>query len=50
MSKIPDAWSLSKVLDQLIASAFFKSPKRRTMDDIAEMLAKKDSRARGRDK
>jgi len=50
MSKIQGAWSPSKATDDLIASGFFKSPKRRTMDEIVDALAKKDSRAGGRDK
>ena len=48
MSKIPDAWSPSKAVDDLIAGGFFISPKRRTIDEILAALVKRNSRAAGR--
>ncbi|RDE11740.1 MAG: hypothetical protein C4K47_09370 [Candidatus Thorarchaeota archaeon] len=50
MSKIPDAWSPSKAIDDLIVSGFFKSSKKRTIDEIVTALVKKDARTRGREK
>ncbi|MFW9967259.1 MAG: DUF362 domain-containing protein [Candidatus Thorarchaeota archaeon] len=49
ISLIPDPWSASKAVDDLIKDGYFKLPIKRTMSEVITALKEADPRARNRD-
>lgn len=48
--KLPKPWSPAKSVSDLIKSGYFKTPERRTREDVMKVLIHADSRAKGREK